>query len=288
MGPSVVKISRDGSKEVVDQIMPVGPGRAKEFHSHLLYDFQAHTLYTKVMSDPAVPCGIQEYTDAAAPAEFDPISGSDALLKELTGGGQVKPAGTETVNGIASKILEVTSAQGSGKVWLAQNGGYPIKIVATGPDGKPMTIIEVKQLSFAKPPASAFALPAGCESVKLEVPIKPSTHVTALTLQKIPNYTGPCPAHIRMVGTITTDGPGTVFYQFGAGIMEPGETIVFAAAGTKTVAHVINLQPKYGNQMGVGAILQAIGADASGKHEILTQGSNNSEFSITCTSGGGK
>ena len=70
--------------------------------------------------------------------------------------------------------------------------------------------------------------------------------------------------------------------------MEPGETIVFAAAGTKTVAHVINLQPKYGNQMGVGAILQAIGADASGKHEILTQGSNNSEFSITCTSGGGK
>jgi hypothetical protein len=31
-----VKISRDGSKEVVDQILPVGPGRDKEFHNHLL------------------------------------------------------------------------------------------------------------------------------------------------------------------------------------------------------------------------------------------------------------
>jgi hypothetical protein len=28
---------------------------------------------------------------------------------------------------------------------------------------------------------------------------------------------------------------GTLFYQFGAGKMDPGETIVFTAAGTKTV-----------------------------------------------------
>jgi len=32
-------------------------GRDKEFHNHLLYDFQAHKLYIKVLSDPAVPCG---------------------------------------------------------------------------------------------------------------------------------------------------------------------------------------------------------------------------------------
>jgi hypothetical protein len=122
----------------------------------------------------------------------------------------------------------------------------------------------------------------------VEAPIKPSTNVTALTLEPIPNYTGACPAHIKMVGTITTDGPGTVFYQFGAGNMEPGETIVFTAAGTKTVTHTMAFQPKYGNDMGGGAILEAIGADAAGKHGIPTQGSNNSSFNITCTSGGGK
>ncbi len=289
MGPSVVKISRDGSKEVVDQIMPVSPGRDKEFHNHLLYDFQAHKLYTKVVSDPSVPCGVQEYTDPAAPAEFDPISGSDALMKELTsGGGQVKQAGTDTVNGIATKVLEVTSAKANGKIWIAQNGGFPVKIAFLGADGKATTIIEVKQLNFAKPPASAFAVPAGCGPVQLQTSLKPSTNVTALTLQKIPSYNGPCPAHIKMVGTITADGPGTVFYQFGAGKFDPGETLTFSAAGTKTVTHVMAFQPTYGNQMGGGAILEAIGADASGNHGIPTQGSNNADFNITCTSGGGK
>jgi len=73
-----------------------------------------------------------------------------------------------------------------------------------------------------------------------------------------------------------------VFYQFGAGTMEPGETLKFDAAGTQTVSHVMTFQPKYDNTMGAGAILQAIGADASGKHGILTQGSNNSDFNITC------
>jgi hypothetical protein len=291
MGPSVVKISRDGSKEVVDQIMPVGPGRDKEFHNHLLYDFQAHKLYIKVLSDPAVPCGVQEYTDPGAPPELDVISGADALMKELIGGGgQPKPGGTDTVNGIAAKVMEVTSAQGKGRIWIAQNGGFPVKIVVTGADGKAVTLIEMKQLSLAKPPASAFALPAGCAAaqVQSQTSQKPSTNVTALTLEKIPSYTGPCPAHIKMVGTITADGPGTVFYQFGAGKFDPGETIAFSAAGTKTVTHVMTFQPKYGNQMGGGAILEAIGADASGNHGIPTQGSNNADFNITCTSGGGK
>ena len=90
------------------------------------------------------------------------------------------------------------------------------------------------------------------------------------------------------MGTITVDGPGTVFYQFGAGKMEPGQTITFSAAGTKDVAHVMTFQPEFGNQMGGSAILEAIGADASGKHATPTQGSNNADFNITCTSGGGK
>jgi hypothetical protein len=91
-----------------------------------------------------------------------------------------------------------------------------------------------------------------------------------------------------MTGTITVDRPGTVFYQFGAGTFNPGKTIVFTAAGSKTVSDVMTFRPKYGNQMGGGAILEAIGADAKGNHAMLTQGSNNSDFNITCTSGGGK
>jgi hypothetical protein len=290
MGPEVVKISRDGSKEAIDQIMPPMPGRDKEYHGHLLYDFQAHRLYTTVMSDPSVPCGVQEYNDPAAPKELDVISGSADVQKELTGGNsQIKQVGTETLNGMPTKILDFTSPQASGKIWLTQDGGYPVKLVLIDKDGKATNFLEVKQLSFAKPPASAFTLPASCASAQLPPPpAKPGPKVTALTLQKIGNYTGPCPAHIKMVGTITVDGPGPVFYEFGAGTMEPGETLTFSAAGTKTVTHVMPFQPKYGNQMGGGAILEAIGIDSAGNHGIPTQGSNNSDFNITCTSGGGK
>jgi hypothetical protein len=76
-----------------------------------------------------------------------------------------------------------------------------------------------------------------------------------------------------------------VYYEFGAGSFDPGETITFSDAGTKTVTHVMTFQPKYGNQVGGSAILQAIGADAAGKHGIPTQASNNSDFMITCTGG---
>ena len=289
MGPNVVKISRDGSKEVIDQIMPAGPGRDKEYHSHRVYDFQAHKIYLKILSDPSMACGVQDYKDAGAPPELDLVSGADAFLKEIIGDGQTKQVGTDTVNGIAVNVLDVTSpTTGKGKIWIAQSGGFPVRVAAVGADGKAETMIEVKQFSLAKPAASTFAIPEGCQSAETPASTKPSTNVTAVTLQAIPNYKGACPAHIHMVGTITTDGPGTVFYQFGGGNMDPGETITFSAAGTKTVTHTMTFQPKYGNDMGVGAILQATGADASGGHALAMQGSNNSEFNITCTSGGGK
>jgi hypothetical protein len=290
MGKMTVKLSRDGSKEVVDQIMPAGPGHPKEYHGHLVYNFQAHTLYTAVLSDPGVPCGAQAYTDPTAPPEFDVIAGADALIKELSEpGAKSTDLGTEVLNGIPTRVVAISSAKANAKVWYAQKGGYPLKIDVTEQDGKLTHILEVKQISYAKPPASAFTLPPSCQGV--EVPPPPpvaSTNVKSLTLAPIGNYTGPCPAHVKVSGTITVDGPGTVFYQFGAGTFNPGKTIVFSAAGTKTVTDVFTFQPKYGNQMGGMAILEAIGADAQGNHGMLTQGSNNSDFKVTCTSGGGK
>jgi hypothetical protein len=294
-----VKLSRDGSKEMVEQIIPPGPGGpAKEFRAHTLYDFQAHKMYYKITSDPSVPCSVQDYTDPAAPWEFDVISGSDAVMKEITGPkGQTKQVGTETLNGFATTVMEVTSADGKSKVWIAQKGGFPAKIVHTGADGKVVTFLEVKQLSFAKPPASAFALPEGCvaaQSAPASKPAtnvaasKPTTNVTAVTIQKVRDYTGPCPAHIWLTGTITVDRPGTVFYQFIPGNSATEHFISFAAAGTKTVTQIFT---SYGDPLSSKrpeafvASLAAIGVDSSQHHGIpTTPFSNNANFSITCTS----
>jgi hypothetical protein len=298
MGPSIVKIARDGPREAIDQILPVGPGRAKEFHNHILYDFQAHKIYTRIVSDPSVPCSVMTYTSPAAPDAFDVMNASPDIGDFLAHATLLR---RETVNGIPAKVMGMTSGQMKVTAWIADPGGYPVKEVMTAQDGTASTMLELKQLSFAKPSASIFAPPAGCKAVQGEATAtgvhaefstgesasKPTTNVTAVTLAPVPNYIGPCPANIKLTGTITVDGPGKVFYQFGVGKMEPGDTVTFTAAGTKTVSHVVTFKkpdPGYGDQIGVGAILEAIGEDASGNHDMSMRGSNNSSFTINCTS----
>jgi len=298
MGSSVVKVARDGPKEAIDQILPVGPGRAKEFHNHILYDLQAHKIYTKLVSDPSVPCSVMTYTSPAVPDEFDVITASADSMKDFLA--HAKLLRRETVNGIPAKVMELTADQMKVTAWIADPGGFPVKEVMVPPGGAATTMLEVKQLSFARPPASAFTPPTGCKVVSGEATAtgahaefstgdsapKPTVKVTAITLQPVANYTGPCPVNIRLTGNITVDGPGKVFYQFGVGKMEPGDTVTFAAAGIKTVSHVVTFKkpdPGYGNQIGVYPILEAAGEDASGNHDASMQGANNAGFTITCT-----
>jgi hypothetical protein len=293
MGPMVITLARDGSKEVVDQVFPPSDVQPKGFHAHLTYDFAAHKIYTQILSDTSVPCSVMTYGSPGAPPEFDVISGAADLMKELTSDAKepMKQVGTETVNGIAAKVFEENGSGGKGRIWLADKGGYPLKIAVIGPDGKEQTMIEVKNLSFAKPAAAKLVPPSGCQEVQgvstasdgSSQDAKPSAKVTAATLQPIPHYTAACPAHIKMTGTITTDGPGTVWYWFSAGSSDPGEALTFTAAGTKTVTHTMTFNPKYDNSMGGSAALEAVMEDDKGNHAIVGTGSNNSDFTIDCT-----
>lgn len=296
MGASVVKVARDGPREAIDQILPIAPGRAKEFHNHILYDFQAHKIYTKLVSDPSVPCTVMTYTSPAVPDEFDVMNPSPDIKDFLAHATLLR---REILNGIPAKVLESSADRMKVTAWIADPGGFPLKEVMTPPGGAATTILEVRQFSFARPPASAFLPPTGCKAVGGEATAtgvqaefgtsesssKPTTNVTAVTLQPVPNYTGPCPAHIVLTGTITADAPGKVFYQFGAGKMNPGFTIEFKSAGTKTVTDMMTFAPEpgFGNHIGVAAILEAGGEDASGNHDMTMKGSNNASFMVNCT-----
>ena len=299
MGPVVVTVVRDGPKEVIEQVMPVSDAQPKGFHSHLLYDFQAHKIYTQILSDPAVPCSVMTYTSPAAPGELDVISGAADIMKDLTDGGKTTPvqSGAETLNGVPTKIIEASDGATKGRAWIAINGGYPMKVTMIGPDGKEQVLIEIKGLTFTKPTAAKFTPPANCQAIAGEAtangvtaqfgdqPSTPTNKVTAATLQPIPDYKGACPAPIKMVGTITTDGPGTVWYTFAGGKSDPGEELKFDAAGTRIVSHTMTftVDRKFGDSMGVGALLQAVMEDSKGNHAIVGTGSNNSSFTIVCT-----
>jgi hypothetical protein len=69
-------------------------------------------------------------------------------------------------------------------------------------------------------------------------PTQANSRVTEVRLHLVPDsYSGPCPAKVQLVGTITSDGPGTAYYQFQAGAVGGNRegTVNFSGAGTETI-----------------------------------------------------
>jgi hypothetical protein len=161
--------------------------------------------------------------------------------------GQIKEVGTETVNGMAAKVLE--AAGGKIKAWMDSKYGLILKMQMTGADGKPQTMVEVKQVSFTAPPASVFALPAACSNMPPPPPTE-AQRIAAATGGKAENY-----ANAIM-------GPGsanscTVLVKFvRAGSLQPITSgFQFALDKTYDVDH----PPSYSTGVGVNGHLTYAG-----------------------------
>jgi len=153
-----LKLSRNGSKELVELTVSPWAGNPKGVHMRYLFDLQAHKAYSQDLDNNS--CAWMKYASGRAPVNYDPISG--AAGEPEMAKAKEKAVGTETVNGIPSYIAEIDSPQGKTKVWLAQKGDFPVKMVTTGQDGKPVTLLEVKRVDFSPPAASLFTPPANC------------------------------------------------------------------------------------------------------------------------------
>jgi len=119
-------------------------------------------------------------------------------------------------------------------------GQFRLEAAMQGPDGKhgPVTVSNVVPEDFK----CAGGASAGSQTTTpANQPATAGTanaRVTAVRLEVVPaEYSGPCPAKVQLVGTITTDGPGTAYYQFQAGAVGGNRegTVNFSAAGTETV-----------------------------------------------------
>jgi len=152
-----MQIYRDGSKAVVDQSYGPREGSPKGVHTRTLYDLHTQQNYTWNLMDASALCGGGTFSGDWG----DPFAASAAMNADMAKR-QPKEIGTETLNGIATKILEVAVPDNQAKLWVDEKYGLIIKGQMTGISGQPQTILEVKQLSFAKPPASVFVLPAAC------------------------------------------------------------------------------------------------------------------------------
>jgi hypothetical protein len=108
------------------------------------------------------------------------------------------------------------------------------------------------------------------------------SRVTGVRLHLVPDhYEGPCPGKVQLVAEITTNGPGTVWYQFLAGAVSrsPEGTVSFDAAGTQTVTidGSFRTTPRVPH-----ASVTAIMQDEAGKHGPLTVSSGPVNYNITC------
>ncbi len=151
-GPPVTQtISRSGNKALVET--------ASAAHTMMLYDLAAGTTTSWSAANPT-SCGSGKFSGDWG----DPFVQSAGIAKDLMKQNP-KDLGAATVNGLATKLLELAPGPGnpvSGKVWLEVKTGIIAKLEVSQGGAAARTMLEVKSLDLAPPPASRFAPPAAC------------------------------------------------------------------------------------------------------------------------------
>jgi hypothetical protein len=157
MGAMTITVNRNGSKELLEMASASG-----SMHLRLLYDFQAHRIYTLDLDSNL--CSTQEYVSPYAPALHDPIGGAEEMVQQTKA---LRTVGRENVNGIAARLVEapVEGEKGKMRLWLEEKFGFPVKQALAMGNGPERLLFEMRKLSYAPSAASLFTTPANCTRV---------------------------------------------------------------------------------------------------------------------------
>jgi len=157
MGPGVtMAVHRDGSRAVVEQSAP----GEQAFHLRTYYDLEKHHSFTWDIHAAAAACSAGNFSGDWG----DPFEMSAGMIQDLAKE-NLQPAGSETVNGFATKVLASAAGPHQVKVWLDGDRALVVKAQMGG-----QTFLELKELTVAKPPESLFTLPAACRAAPVPPP----------------------------------------------------------------------------------------------------------------------
>jgi hypothetical protein len=152
-------IYRSGSKALIVFNSPA-QGATPGSRTYSLYDLGAGVNHSWNPDDKNVPCSAGTFSGDWG----DPFAMIADVNQEIAKG-DIKPAGSETINGVATQVYAGTSQGAAIKVWLDTKEGLVIR-ASFGPPGGPMqNLVDVTKVSFAAPAASLFVLPAACAGV---------------------------------------------------------------------------------------------------------------------------
>lgn len=172
--PGTMTVYRNGSKALADVNHPAKPDGTPASRSLTLYDLKAMTSYSWEPAATSAGCSAGTFSGDWG----DPFAMTGELSASIAKG-DLKPTGSETLNGIPTKVYAGTTQGTSLKAWLDEKDGLVIRAQLGAPGAPPMTMVDVRKVSFTPPPPSLFALPAGCASV--EPPLTPSQAIAAET-----------------------------------------------------------------------------------------------------------
>lgn len=163
-------VLRDGAREQVVRTID-------RSSTTTLYDFESRRVYWMGWSGPGT-CSSGRYRSARAPVADDPVTGTAETLTALAAGRTRRAAGAGAVAGMAARIelfeggkrpTDPDAFPWPKRAWLAEEGGYLLKLEGEAQDGRPVTMLEVTQLTFARPATAALAPPATCTATDSEM-----------------------------------------------------------------------------------------------------------------------
>ncbi|MGA2752425.1 MAG: hypothetical protein ABSE53_01560 [Terracidiphilus sp.] len=157
---SSTTIYRNGSKALMAMDQPA-QGSTPASRTYNLVDIAAGTNYTWNPDDSRVGCSVGTFSGDWG----DPFAMTADLSDDIAKG-NLKPTGTETVDGISAQIYSGVTQGTNIKVWLDQKDGLVLRAVTNAPNAAPMTLVDITKVSFTTPPTSRFILPAACAGVK--------------------------------------------------------------------------------------------------------------------------
>ena len=153
-------IYRSGSKAVMEMDQPA-QGGTPATRTRTLIDIAAGTNYAWDPDAHPIQCNVGTFSGDWG----DPFASTAELSSDIAKG-NIKPAGTEIINGIATQVFTGTTQGANLKAWIDMKDSLVIRAELSAAGAAPMTMINITKVSFVTPPASLFVLPAACAGVK--------------------------------------------------------------------------------------------------------------------------